>query len=247
MTLAKELIKFAEPLYKDLTIKDVRIGLGYTCVELSDSSVGLAWTPGKNHSASCTHLNRAGSLLSLHAQELLLWLESDAHLERAIGLAVFNALNSRVNRKFIDLEAISQLGIKSSDHVVMVGYFAPLISRIKETSCKLEIVELDSKKPGVIDLRKGHIALSQCDVAIITSTSIINNSVDDLLSSLQKNRSAVMLGPSTPLCPEVFKNTRITQVSGALIMDTEKVKTIVSQSGGTMLLKKYLRFASEKV
>jgi uncharacterized protein (DUF4213/DUF364 family) len=36
-------------------------------------------------------------------------------------------------------------------------------------------------------------ALSACDVAIITSTSIINNTVDGLLAALKGNRAAVML------------------------------------------------------
>jgi hypothetical protein len=41
----------------------------------------------------------------------------------------------------------------------MVGYFAPLVPKIKETSCELTIVELDGGKPGVIAVGPGLTAL----------------------------------------------------------------------------------------
>jgi hypothetical protein len=56
-----------------------------------------------------------------------------------------------------------------------------------------------------------------------------------------------MLGPSTPVCPEAFADTGITQLSGSYVVDVDRAKTIVSQGGGTMLLKKSLRFSSAQI
>ncbi len=244
MTIAENLIEAAKPLCTGCTVADVRLGLGYSLVELHDGSAGLAWTPDKKQSASCTHLRKAGELIGMEAGETLAWLAGGNYLERAIGLATFNALNSKVDRNLLDEESISLLELKNTDRVVMVGYFAPLISKIKETGCELTIIELDGGKPGVIDVGPGMAVLSACDVAIITSTSIINDTIDGLLDVLTGNRAAVMLGPSTPICPEAFAGTGITQLSGAYVVDVERAKSIVSQGGGTMLLKKSLRFAS---
>jgi uncharacterized protein len=244
MNLAQRLINIAHPLGSGLHVRDVRIGLGYTCVELDDGSAGLACTPARSHSGSCTHLKRAGSLTGLTAGELLSGLESDYPLERALGLAVCNALNQRIDCRYMDEDSIALLDLREHDHVVMVGFFGPLVARIKATGCRLDIVERDAAKPGVIDPGQGLAALAQCDVAIITSTSIINNTVEELLSALRKTRSAVMLGPSTPLFPAAFAGTRITQLSGSHVMDREAVKMTVSQGGGTMLLKPHLRFVS---
>lgn len=60
--------------------------------------------------------------------------------------------------------------------------------------------------------------------------------------------STVMLGPSTPVCSEAFTGTRITQLSGAYVIDAalKQAKAGVSQGGGTMLLKKSIRFASAR-
>ena len=244
--LAARLVAFATPLCEKLTVRDIRIGLGYTCVELSDGSVGLAWTPG-DRAASCTHLKGAGGLIGLPAGNLLAWLTGPDHLARAIGLAVFNAINMNTERAFAEEEALDLLGITASDHVVMVGHFAPVIPKIKATGCHLDVVELDGGKPGIIGAIEGNQALERCDVAIITSTSIINDTIDGLLAKLTRNRSAVMLGPSTPLCRQAFLGTRISQLTGVRVLDAEAVKNTISQGGGTMLLKKHLRFLTEMV
>ena len=245
MNIAHRLIAAGQPLVAGTTVADLRLGLGYTLVELSDGRAGLAWT-GMKTASSCTHLRQAGALLGIDTGELLSWLASKIALERTIGLATFNALNQRVDRRLLEEEAISLLQLKKSDHVVMVGYFAPLLPKIKEVGCELAIVELADHLPGVLSVDQGMKALSECDVAIITSTSIITDTIDGILAALRKNRAAVMLGPSTPVCPEVFAGTRITQLSGAYIIEAacNQAKAVVSQGGGTMLLKKSIVFAS---
>lgn len=245
MHIAHRLIASGERLIAEATITDLRVGLGYTLVELSDGRAGLAWTAKAGTSMSCTHLPQAGRLLNLGAGELLSWLTSKSLLERTIGLATFNALNQRVDRELLEDEAISLLQLKKSDHVVMVGYFAPLLPKIKAIGCELAIVEL-TDQPGVLNVDQGMKALSKCDVAIITSTSIITDTIDGILAALRKNRAAVMLGPSTPICPEAFAGTRITQLSGSYVIASElaQAKAVVSQGGGTMLLRKFIHFAT---
>jgi len=250
MNIAERLIEFAEPLSAGRTIRDIRLGLGYSCIELDDGSMGVAWTPDRKQSGSCTHLRHAGSLLDFDAKESLSWLNSDTMLERAIGLATFNALNSKVSRTLLGEEAVSLLNLQAGEHVVMVGHFAPIIQRINQTGCRLEVIELEPGKPGelgIVNSRQDFTALAQCDVAIITATSIINKTIDALLAAMQNSRAAVLLGPSTPVCPEAFKGTRITQLSGAYVLHPEKIKAIVSQGGGTMLMKKFLQFHSINV
>jgi uncharacterized protein (DUF4213/DUF364 family) len=208
--------------------------------------MGVAWTPTSD-AGSCTHVEKAGVIAGSSAEEILSWLNAGQPLQRTAGLAVFNALNT--GRK-LDLkleEAISLLEIKQDEHVVMVGYFAPVVPAIKASGCRFEVVELNPEKPGVITPEQGFKALAECDVAIITSTSIINGTCNALLQALKRNRAAVMLGPSTPMCAEAFQGSRITQLSGSIVTEPEQIKRIVSEGGGTRLLKKHLRFASVMV
>lgn len=244
MSIAQNLIRCSTPLCRDQSLVDVRLGLGYTCVELADGPTGIAWTPERSYEGSCTHLSKAGSIQDLSEQEVLAWLDNDNHYLRAIGLAVCNALNMRREKSFNDSEAVSLLNIQQKDHVVMVGFFGPLIPKIKKTGCTFDVLDLNSAKPGIVNLRSGPDLLAACDVAIITATSIINNTLDGLLTNLRNNRSAVLLGPSAPLCAEAFAGSRISQLSGALVRETEPLKRVVSQGGGTMLMKKHVQFVS---
>jgi len=245
MDIQQKLIDCASEWIKGQKIKELRFGLGYSSVELANGRMGIVGTPSDN-ADSCTHIRSAGKIAGMAAGELLGWLASNHPLERAAGLATFNALNAGNKRSCLEEEAISLLKIQKTDHVVMVGYFAPLVPGIKTTGCSFEIIELKSEKPGVITPEQGYKALEKCDIAIITSTSIINGTCNSLLKALKRNRAAVLLGPSTPMCPEAFSGTRITQWSGSYVLNTERVKTIISEAGGTMLLKKYLRFTTVK-
>ena len=243
MGIHQKLIECATPWAEGQLIKELRFGLGYSCVELNDGRMGIAWTPDQK-TCSCTHLEAAGTIAGRPAAEILNWLMRDNALERTAGLAVFNALNARKERLFTEGEATALLKIQSSDHVVMVGYFTPVLPAIKATGCRFEVVELDPEMPDVISPDQGFKALAECDIAIITATSIINGTCDGLLGALKRNRGAVILGPSTPMCPEAFTGTRITQLSGSYVKDADQVKTIISEGGGTRLLKKHLRFAT---
>lgn len=247
MTIAQNLRKVGEPLCREDHIADIRIGLGYTCVELLDGAAGIAWTPDQGAVSSCTHLPMAGTIQEMSEGKILGLIESGNHLERAIGLAGFNAVNSRIERECNCKEAVAALGIEAADHVVMVGHFAPVIPRLKKTGCSLDILDLNHAKPDIVDLRSGPELLGRCDVAIITSTSIINNTIDDLLGQLQNNRAAMLLGPSTPICPEAFANSRLTQLSGSRVKDIEALKRVISQGGGTMLTKRHLEFVNLEV
>lgn len=244
MSVSEKLQKAGEQQCTDAPLADVRIGLGYTYVELQDGKAGIAWTPNRDGAASCTHLPKAGKLQECSESDALHFLTGEGHLERAIGLATFNALNSRVKRVVDEMEAIARLEIQADDRVVMVGHFAPLVPRIQKSGCQFDVLELNTDKPALVDLRDDHAILAECDVAIITSTSIINNTVEGLLGRLQKCRAAVMLGPSTPICPEAFADTGITQLSGSVVREAEQVKKVISEGGGTMLMKKHLQFVN---
>ena len=54
-------------------------------------------------------------------------------------------------------------------------------------------------------------------------------------------RTCVLLGPSTPLVPEFFKDKGIHLLSGVEVIDAEHVLRIVSQAGGMGKFKKFVK------
>ena len=224
-----------------LEVEEVRIGLGYSAVKLNNGQAGLAWTPS-NKGAGCTHLHSAGTLSGKPAAELLAGLVGENALLRALGVATANALVACPIPGVFTGNALDPLGITSRDHVAMVGYFGPLVRELQQGGCRLDIIELDSTRPGVLTPQEGKTVLADCDVAILTGTSLITGTLDDLFASLGKPRGVVLLGPSAPLCPEVFVGTPLTQISGARVLDCDSVFRVISEGGGTPLLKHHVAF-----
>jgi uncharacterized protein (DUF4213/DUF364 family) len=52
--------------------------------------------------------------------------------------------------------------------------------------------------------------LPKCDVVVITATSIINHTFDEVSSYCKNAKEVCLVGPSTPLCPEIFLVGRVT-------------------------------------
>ena len=245
LTVQKRLIETLMPQAKSLTIKDLRIGLGYCAVQLDSGQGGVAWTP-KNDSDSCTHVKVAGTFAGSPAGEILeLLAHESSSLMRAVGLSTANAVLASLPLPPVAgrEEIIASLHITDSDHVAMVGYFAPIVGKLQKAGCRLDIVEL-KPKPGLkmLSPQQGDEALASCTVAIITGTTLINGTFDEISAALGNPRAAVLLGPSSPLSADVFHGTKITHVAGSRVKEAEAVLRIVSEGGGTMLMKPHLSF-----
>jgi uncharacterized protein (DUF4213/DUF364 family) len=223
-------------------VADVRIGLGYTAVRLDNGHAGLAWTP-PGTAGCCTHLPLAGTLAGRPAIELLQMLAADVPLQRTLGLATANALLAAGPLPETSKEeVVDGLRITESDHVAMVGYFGPLVRRIRVIGCRFDIIELDSSKPDVLTPEQGRAVLAECSVAIVTGTSLVTGTCDELLADLGQPREAVLLGPSAPFCASLFVGTPLTRVAGARVVNADGVLQVVSEGGGTPRLKSHVSF-----
>jgi uncharacterized protein len=242
-TIQQKIIDYLKPFSEGLSVTDVRIGLGYTSVRLDNGNVGIAWT-AQTHSGSCTHEAKAGTLAGRPAWELLEMLASERNaLARSIGLAAANALAAGLPRpESTKKDVLDIVNIQAADHVVMVGFFGPLVPKLRQIGCRLDIIELKTDIPGTMSPEEGRTSLASCSVAIITATSIITGTLNELLACLGKPRAAIIIGPSSFMCPEVFTGTPVTHIAGARIRNASAVEKIVSEGGGTMILKQYMDF-----
>lgn len=243
LNIQKRLVEILEPQAEGAVVSDVRIGLGYTVVRLQSGHAGVAWT-AKSDAACCTHVKEAGSLTGRPAQELLKMLGNEnGALARTVGLATANAILAGLPSPPTSRdEVISTLEITSEDRVVMVGYFAPIVAQIRKIGCRFDVVELNSHHGDTLTPEQGREAMAQCTVAIVTGTSLINGTCDDVLAGLGRPRAVVLLGPSSPLCPAAFTGTPVTHVAGSRVRNAEAVLRVVSEGGGTMLMKPNLDF-----
>jgi hypothetical protein len=137
---------------------------------------------------------------------------------------------------------MDMLGLRSGDRVGMVGYFEPLVARIESQGASLTIFERSRGwTAGVQPAERAVEVLPSCTVALITSTTLITGTLDELIRAAARCREVALLGPSTPLIPEAFTGTGVTWLSGIVITDPRELLRVVSEGGGTREFSPYAR------
>ena len=118
----------------------------------------------------------------------------------------------------------------------------------KEKAGELLIFEqIDRPRGDLLPASRIGDLLPDCQVALITATSIINGTIDDLLTAAKNCREVVILGASTPLLPEIFQDTPVTCLSGVAVNDPEAVLKVVSCGGGMRSFKPHARKVNLKL
>jgi uncharacterized protein (DUF4213/DUF364 family) len=215
------------------SVSEVCVGLGYTAVRLDDGRCGLAFTFHEDVCEGCSVIKEAGTLAGRPARELAGWVKTLDATSVALGVATLNALAeppaSATETDFTEL-----IRVAPEDVVGMVGYFAPLVGSLRQRAARLHIFERRPREQG--DEHPDWTApllLPDCDVVIISGTAVINRTIDALLTHVSKAREVAVLGPSTPLVPEVFAGRGVTLLGGVQVTDAARVFRVVSEGGGT--------------
>ncbi|MDY9927447.1 Rossmann-like domain-containing protein [Methanosarcina sp.] len=248
--LVSALKKDLGPALEEIEVEDVRIGLAYTGVLLSENYGGVACTPLYEFSC-CPTLGFTETLKGKTADKVLELALSENPLEAAVGIATLNALSHMLRdlepehfqRSYSDILDL----IIPGDRVAMVGYFSPLVPKILKITGKLTVLEkreIESPKTRTLPSEKAREVLTVSDVIILSASTLANRTFDELLSLRGTAREVVLLGPSAPLYPAPFFSRGITAIMGTRIIDPLTMLTVVSEAGGT---KKLHQYCGEKV
>ena len=241
----KRLYKKTESSAKKRRIADLCVGLSYVGVKLDNHVAGIAAIlPDVAHGDRTVLPDRsrcAGTDAS-HLLKCLIAGKNSLHL--AIGLATANALIKCSADSREDREATSYLNLQPGEKVAMVGLFAPLTERIRATGAILTVIEKNPQRLELLSAAEKQRALRDCNVAIITATTLLNGTFEETINCLGKPRSVVLLGPSTPLQSAIFQDTPVTHLGGARVADTGRAFQIISEGGGTPALRPYLHFVN---
>jgi uncharacterized protein (DUF4213/DUF364 family) len=222
-------------------VEDVRIGGSYVAVVLTGGRIGLA-ARLKEAVGAEIEPSRASERISGRPADTLLdrLVSGTGAVERALGLAAANAL-IHPPAPAEEEDTISLMGLRAGEQVAMVGLFRPIIPRIEATGVILSVIERDTPVKERRDI------LGACDVAIITATTLLNGTLEGILSELGRPRHVALIGPSTPLCEEIFRGSPVTHLGGSAIVDAVGLLRVVSEGGGTPAMRPYLRFVNTRV
>lgn len=232
------LIDYALPKASGRALKDVRVGLGYSCVVLEDNACGVAYTFTNDLGECCGILDEAGSLLEMKCSDLIHWARSSDSIKATLGLAAINAVINDRNNDWDTGNVVDALKVGHSDTFGMIGEFRPILAEMKKKTKNIYVFEQHVSGEGKLyasETIPQH--LPKCDVVVVTSTSIINQTFESIMSHCSNAKQVCMVGPSTPLYPEVFKRYNVSMLAGVVVKDNNRIQQVISQAGGTRAMK----------
>lgn len=154
---------------------------------------------------------------------------NDDPLKEMISLAAINAICQHVMRetKFAGDSATDSLGLLSvsaGDRVGMVGLFFGLIKTIKKANAELVIIEkneqLIQEFPN-LPISLNATKLSTCNKILCTSTTILNNSLDEILAHCPPDAFVSIIGPTAGYFPDPLFARGVDVVGGRIVKNGE--------------------------
>lgn len=243
--VALSIITELEAAASDATIADARIGVGYTGVRLADGGTGAAFTFSLEAAGGCSIFHRLRPLAGRSAAELLPLVASRDVIEAGVGLACANALANRDVPELLGGDVLEHVELRPDDEVAMVGHFGPLVETVRERVASLTIYERVPKAGlGLRPSEEAPEGLRSSSVALITATSLVNGTCDELLDAARGCREVVLMGPSTPLLPEVFAPCGVTLLAGVIVAQPDGLLQVVSEAGGMRQFRRFVRKAA---
>lgn len=156
------------------------------------------------------------------ARELARWVQSSDQFEASLGLATVNALLQPDPARLQEIDAGDWLvEYGRGRKVAVVGRFPLANEELKAVVDQLWIFEL-KPQPGEHSPEEMAEIIPQADILAITSTSLINHTLGEVLSQARAGTKTILLGPSTPLSPVLF-NYGINLLSGVQVVDLESL------------------------
>ena len=225
ISILKEILSALE---FDYDVSDIRTCVYWTAVTSFRcglaSSMAASILPSEEH-----QVEFAGALLPTGAKALAKLACSPRILEASIGLAAINSMVPIDKSLAVDLNAEEEIRSQGEGkRIAVIGHF-PFVKRLRSEAQELWVFELPGRsRPG--DMTGDDIAafLPQADVVAVTSTTLINHTLGNVLEHISPDAYKIMLGPSTPLSPVLF-DYGFDALSGSIVVDRDQALACISQ------------------
>ncbi len=158
-------------------------------------------------------------------------------IRQMISLAAINAVCQQVMRMTcfkVDTttDSLGLLSISKNDRVGMVGLFHPLIKTIQTTGAQLVVVEKKAdliKKFPDLQITLDPVELQTCNKVLCTGTTILNNSLDDILTHCSPNALISVVGPTVGFFPDPLFARGVDVVGGRVVKDGDMLIRCLEQ------------------
>ncbi len=153
---------------------------------------------------------------------------TDSGWQTAVALGALNAIGQfflrRINYPLdFSSNSLGNLALGVGDKLGMVGFFPPLVEQVRKLDIPLTVIEKKDKfiqSDGHFEVTLDTQRLTQCNKVLCTSTTVLNNSLDDILGHCSCAERITIIGPTAGFLPDPLFKRGVHTLGGTTVQDT---------------------------
>ena len=241
-------------------IERLVVGVFFTAVQLSGGTCGVARSELSGE--LCCTINHKRNLGEFSPGRLkgraiidILQHPDDRTMFASVKLAILNAVSARViaqggYKVVAGRDPIEWIDASAGRTVTIVGAFQAYMDKLSTLPCTLQVLELDAgafpecHRRFYVPAERAAEILPHSDVVILTGSTLVNHTLDDLLSLISPGTFTALVGPSSGLLPNILFRKGVDLIGTIRILDSDIMFTVVSEGGAGYHL---FRTCAEKI
>jgi uncharacterized protein len=127
--------------------------------------------------------------------------------------------------------------IRHGENVVVVGAFVPFLKSLKRAHQRFTVLEMDSamlrpeELPHFRPASEAVGVVPDADVVLITGTTLLNNTLENLLALCQPRARVVLVGPTVGLLPDAFLRRGVDVLGGVRVTAPDAFLDVLMEGG----------------
>jgi uncharacterized protein len=242
------------PELDEIAVERAVIGLFFTGVKLTTGHGGACATPIKTipEAVCCPSSAMAmpfpGKMKGKPARDAMKEAFSDHGIRRGVGIATVNALAELCWERrphpgaelLRGLDAFDANSFRPNDQTVVVGAFVPFLKELKRRGQPFLVLEKDpdtlkaSEMPFYRPAEMAREVVPQADVLLMTGTTLLNDTLEDLLSWAKADARITVVGPTVGLLPDAFLARGADILGGVKITRPDEFLDLLAEGGSAI-------------
>ncbi len=216
---------FFPPFHKGGQPKDAQ----FMAIRLEGGATGISYLLLSDEDMDEYTSLQPSSFVAKNPQDFALEFGGDDPVREMIALGAINAICQHVMRETeFEVESATDplglLSVAAEDRIGMVGLFFGLTKAIEKAGAELVVIE---KKEKLIDkfpdlpITTDPSKLSTCNKVLCTGTTLLNDSLDEILSHCSSDAFVSIIGPTAGYFPDPLFARGVDVVGGRLVTNGE--------------------------
>ena len=209
----------------------------FMAMALAGGAGGISYVLLPDSSADDYRALSPQTFIGTNPEQYVAAFGGDDPIANMLGLAAINAICQQVMRitdcvPDVAEDSIGLMQIADGDRIGMVGFFPPLLKYLRDTNAELIIIE---KNMQLIDRYPDfHVTLditelNRCNKVLCTSTTLLNDTLDEVLSECTAAEHISVLGPTAGFFPDPLFARGVHVLGGRMVNDAMLLLQLIGE------------------